>query len=116
MKKIYDIFVAGMPKAQPRPRMAKTGHMYNPPSADVWKILIKAAFRKVISTDAKPISGPVKLDIRFLFYRAEVPKDVLLPHTSKPDRDNLEKAVMDLRQRYGRTIAKSSLVPQRNTG
>jgi hypothetical protein len=44
MKVIYQLFVNGIPKAQPRPRMTSNGHVYNPKSADAWKEEIKATF------------------------------------------------------------------------
>ena len=95
MKIIYQLFVSGTPKAQPRPRMARNGHVYNPKSADAWKEEIKAAF---LSCRKSTITGPVSLTVRFSL---PVPKSmkmensVPVPHTKKPDTDNLLKAVMD---------------------
>lgn len=48
-----------------------------------------------------PINGPISVSIVFLFSR---PKRLMrkkdpagrIPHTSKPDRDNLDKAVLDV--------------------
>jgi len=95
MKILYQLFVSGTPKAQPRPRMAKNGHVYNPTSADAWKEEIKAAF---LSCRKPTITGPVSLTVRFSL---PVPQSMTLansvpvPHTKKPDTDNLLKAVMD---------------------
>ena len=95
MKIIYQLFVSGIPKAQPRPRMTARGHVYNPNSADAWKEEIKATFRPVL----KPtIEEAVRLTVRFLF---PIPKEMknkneyIVPHTKKPDTDNLLKALMD---------------------
>ena len=94
-KILYQLFVNGVPKAQPRPRMTARGHVYNPGSADGWKEEIKAAFRPVL----KPtIEGPVRLIVKFSMPMPkgmEVKKGFPMPHTKKPDKDNLEKAVMD---------------------
>jgi len=93
-KVLYQIFVNGIPKAQPRPHMMKTGHVFTPHSADAWKEEIKAAFRPVVK---QTITGPVRLTVRFSM---PVPKGVVVkgfksPHAKKPDTDNLLKAVMD---------------------
>ena len=95
MKVVYQLFVRGIPKAQPRPRMAASGHVFNPKSADAWKAEIKAtfmAFRKRI------ITGPVHLSVTFFMpipKGMKVNEDEFIPHIKKPDTDNLLKAVMD---------------------
>ncbi|MCL2210221.1 MAG: RusA family crossover junction endodeoxyribonuclease [Treponema sp.] len=93
MTEFYNIFVNGIPKAQPRPRMARNGHVYNPHSADEWKNEIKIAFKSIRK---ETITKPVILKILFFFPAPKAMKitdDV--PHDKKPDKDNLEKAVMD---------------------
>ena len=95
MKIIYQLFVSGTPKAQPRPRMARNGHVYNPKSADAWKEEIKAAF---LSCRKPTITGPVSLTVRFSLpvpQSMKMANSVPVPHTKKPDTDNLLKAVMD---------------------
>jgi Holliday junction resolvase RusA-like endonuclease len=103
--------VHGDPKAQPRPRAfaRKMGNKYvarvfESGTAEGWKSLIAAA--------AKPhkppvaILGPVRVDLTFVFPRPKshfrtgknagvLRDDAPTWHTSKPDRDNLEKAVLD---------------------
>ena len=95
MKIVYDLFVRGLPKAQPRPRMGANGHVFNPKSADAWKDEVVAAFlirRKEIITE------PVYLKVCFYL---PMPKDMkksedeCIRHAHKPDLDNLLKAVMD---------------------
>jgi len=94
LKVAYSLFVRGIPKAQPRPRVSASGHVYNPGSADAWKEEIKATFLPV----RKPtITGPVRLTVRFSL---PAPKGMKVtgfatPHAKKPDTDNLLKAVMD---------------------
>lgn len=93
MREVYNLFVKGIPKAQPRPRMTVHGHVYNPGSADEWKEQVKAAFLPRIR---QPISGPVFLQVCFFLPRPKRLKgDIPVPHISKPDTDNLLKAVMD---------------------
>ena len=93
-KVIYQLFVNGVPKAQPRPQVLRNGCVYTPHSADAWKAGIKAAFLAV----RKPtITGPVRLTVRFSM---PVPKKIKVgglpvPHIARPDTDNLLKAVMD---------------------
>jgi Holliday junction resolvase RusA-like endonuclease len=101
MKIEYQLFVNGVPKAQPRPRMTANGHVYNPDSADAWKEAVKAAFMAC----RKPvITGPVGLYVKFFM---PIPKGmkakegVFMPHIKKPDTDNLLKAVMDSLTRAG---------------
>ena len=93
MKTQYQLFIEGIPKAQPRPRIANNGKVYNPHSADAWKHQIIAAF---LDCRRETITTPVRLNIQFYFpapKEMEITEDV--PHDKKPDTDNLEKAVMD---------------------
>jgi len=34
VKTVYSLFVSGVPKAQPRPRLTASGKVYNPHTAD----------------------------------------------------------------------------------
>jgi Holliday junction resolvase RusA-like endonuclease len=91
---VYDFFVYGKPKAQPRPRMSRNGHVYNPDSADVWK----AAVENHVQIYRKPmIVEPVHLSVTFYLPWAGCRKSdpERVPHGKKPDADNLLKAVMD---------------------
>ena len=95
-----EFFAEGIPKGQPRPRAfaRKMGgkfvaRVYDDASAEGWKSCIAAA----------PIVGPVRLRLWFAMPRpqghrrvsGEVKETAPLYHTSKPDCDNLQKAVMD---------------------
>ena len=97
-----DIRVLGEPKGQPRPRAFRRGNraaVYDPGTAEGWKSLIAVALRDC--TPQIPHDGPVCVTARFLMPR---PKrlmrkrdpDTELLHTSKPDTDNLIKAVLDV--------------------
>lgn len=103
-----DVRVYGLPKGQPRPRSVayysktKDKHMartYDNGTAEGWKSLIAAAIHGQLP--AAPYDGPISVTTRFLMPR---PKRLLrktdpageVPHTAKPDGDNLVKAVMDV--------------------
>lgn len=107
--RVYDThFIAGLPKGQPRARSAKgMKGVYDPGTADHWKMLVRASFEKALPE--VPFDEPLRIDMDFFFKRPKVfnkrtreaydgtkniPSGVVL-HTSKPDRDNLEKAVLD---------------------
>jgi crossover junction endodeoxyribonuclease RusA len=96
MKTIYHLFVNGLPKPQPRPRVVSNGHVYNPPSADAWKETVKMNFLK----GRRPlITGPVHLRVCFFLPKpknlADTGKGRHIPHVKKPDVDNLLKSTMD---------------------
>lgn len=100
--------VTGEPKAQPRPKAfarkfgngAIMARVYTPGTAEEWKSQIAVAARDFVPMP--PLQGPLRVDIEFRFSR---PKAHFLTrglrdnaptyHFSRPDRDNLEKAVLD---------------------
>lgn len=108
-------FAQGLPKAQPRARATRRGQhagVYDPGSANDWKTTIKtAAWEQVTAATAiaatatVPVfSGPIRLDATFYFPRprahfrgksAQIRLDAPCYHTHKPDRDNLDKALLD---------------------
>ena len=100
-------FVAGIPKAQPRPRAfaRKMGdryvaRVYDAGTAEHWKsqiaLVAKPFFRE-------PIIGAVRLSVTFVFPRpkshlrsnGELRPKAPVHHISRPDCDNLIKAVKD---------------------
>lgn len=100
-----QIFVAGDPKGQPRPRaFARNGmvRMYDPATAEGWKSAIADEWRRSASAH-KTVTGPVSLTLRFYMPRPKShfnSKGELKPtapqyYERKPDADNLAKAVMD---------------------
>jgi len=101
-------FVEGIPKAQPRLRHTKDGHGYTPDDAKGWRELIWIEARK--HRPPEPHLGPVTLIITFYMPRpkghfsvkGEIrPKCIDERHTSKPDLDNMEKAVKDELENLG---------------
>ena len=100
-------WVPGIPKPQPRPRAfamrvkgtgKSSARVYNPGTAEAWKNDIAIAARDHIP--AEPLTGPIFCAIGFYLPR---PKRLMrkkdpqhtLYHYRKPDRDNLDKAVLD---------------------
>jgi Holliday junction resolvase RusA-like endonuclease len=96
--------VLGEPKSQPRPKAMRRGnfiHVYTPATAKAWKGLVASAAKPFLSP--VPIEGPLSLSLDFRFVRPKshftskgaLTKGARIAHTTKPDADNLAKAVMD---------------------
>lgn len=88
----------GEPKGQPRARHTKAGHIYTPNSADGFRSAIQAAALRA-GLCARNLSGALRVDERFFFpcprrLEKAALRD-LVPHMSKPDRDNCDKVVLD---------------------
>jgi Holliday junction resolvase RusA-like endonuclease len=119
----WNIFVAGLPIAQPRTRAtAISGHarLYTPNNGiRAWKQSIQIAARQV--WHGEPMTGPMRVDCRFVFPRvdAQIWKRKPMPaiwHCKKPDRDNLDKAFLMLSLVYfGSTIVRSAMVELKST-
>lgn len=117
MSATITFHIHGHPKAQPRPRAfaRKMGDKYvarvfDAGTAEEWKGLIAAAARP--HTPPTPLLGPVYVRTLFIFprpnshYVANNPARPLRAdapswHTGKPDRDNLEKAMLDALTQLG---------------
>ena len=118
MRTSLKFFVAGIPKAQPRARATARGgfaRVYDPGTADDWKMIVRSEARKawVATGDVTPFSGPTCVNLTFYFPRPKnhfksqsaIARTASAPpilkanapnwHTSKPDKDNSEKAVLD---------------------
>ena len=104
------VFVPGHPKGQPRARaFSKNGkaRMYEAGTAEGWKGQILLAVKPYLP--GEPAKGAFKVNCRFLFhrpknhYRANGKLKDWAPryHTTKPDRDNLDKAVLDCLTQLG---------------
>lgn len=101
-------FVKGNPMPTPRPRVRVNGVFFTPVSAGL------KAWREAIAWQIKaprvPMDGPVSVSVAFFFARPKkhfTGKGVLRPefassrHTQKPDRDNIDKCVLDAMTRKG---------------
>ena len=101
-------FAPGIPKGQPRVRAFVRGRhagVYDPGTADDFKAAIHIAAKRAFAvTYARPVfTGPVRVDCEFIFPRpkshfnskGQIKANAPVWHTQKPDRDNLDKAVLD---------------------
>ena len=98
--------IVGEPKAQPRPRATRRGKVYNPTTAQGWRdmICLEVARQRLV----EQIQGPLQVDCIWYFprpkshYRGEVLReDAPKFHVYKPDRDNLDKVVLDALEESG---------------
>jgi Holliday junction resolvase RusA-like endonuclease len=96
------IIVNGIPKGQPRVRAySRGGHagVYTPDTANGWKEAVRLA--TLPHRPATPIDAPTRMELDVYFPR---PKRLCgkrcdqgkIPHTGKPDIDNVAKAIMDV--------------------
>ncbi len=117
--KTISFFVEGDPKGQPRARACIRGKhagVYDPGTADAWKMAVAEAWRHKVAPENAPRLTPfdtaVSLRLAFCFRRPKSHycsgknSDILRDrapriHTAKPDLDNLAKAVMDVLTRLG---------------
>jgi Holliday junction resolvase RusA-like endonuclease len=123
---MITFFVAGVPIAQPRVRACIRGKhagVYDPGTANEWKNKVMsagttAAYRPELGTKFEIIIGPVGLTLHFYLPRpkhhfrsnCELKQTAPWWHTSKPDLDNLEKAVKDAITQIGVIWADDSQV------
>lgn len=98
----------GCPAGKPRPRATKINNfvrVYQPKTPKDWSAAIRAGAREV--QPEHPILAPVKVDATFYLPRpkghygtgrnaGKLKKSAPYWHTKKPDRDNLDKAVLDV--------------------
>jgi len=100
-----EFFAQGLPKGQPRVKarvMGAHAGVYTPSTADEWKACVALAAKPFIPS--VKLACPLCVNITFYFPRLKghYRKDgTLKPNapllcTSKPDKDNLEKAVFDV--------------------
>lgn len=102
---MIELTILGEPKAQKRHRHTSVGkfvRQYDPSAAD------KGDFLSIIQANAPdiPMTGPLRVDITFYFSRPKshfrtgknshlLKENAPIWHVSKPDRDNLDKFVLD---------------------
>jgi Holliday junction resolvase RusA-like endonuclease len=104
---MIQFFIPGTPKGQPRPKaFSRGGHagVYDPGSANEWKQNVRDSAKKTGSTITSGFPLSVFMDFKIArprgHYRSGKNAQSLKPncprwHVSKPDSDNLAKAVMD---------------------
>lgn len=106
MRPPITFFVNGHPKGQPRARACRRGAhagIFSPPDADGWKACVRNDWKAL---NQPAWTGPLKVSMVFYFQRPQghfrtgkhsfdLRPDAPRWHIKKPDRDNLDKAVMD---------------------
>ena len=99
-----DFFVAGIPKAQPRVKaFVRGGHagVYTPDSAESWKQAVRQ--QATANAPESLVAQSIRVELDFFLPRPKahykrdgsLKADRAIWHTSKPDLDNLIKAVTD---------------------
>lgn len=108
----HSIYVVGEAKPQPRARCATSKidrgkrYMYTPTTGAGWKYQVTLAAAKFSELFGAPICKPCQVDLTFFFerprshwvrrreYKVISPKAPIYK-SNKPDRDNLDKLVLD---------------------
>jgi Holliday junction resolvase RusA-like endonuclease len=119
-------WIPGDPKGQPRSRAfarrmgAKfVARMYDSDAADEWKAAVDAQLVEIARTHSlEPFAGRCSVILQFYFQRPKshlrtngtIKEHAPVPHTSKPDLDNLAKLVLDRITRNGRFWADDAQV------
>ncbi len=96
------LFVPGLPIAQPRYGKGKNDNAYIPKLKSgaphpihAWKELLRIHYNMIASPSVFPLTGPAIVSLEFIFPRPRnVPKAQYYKIT-KPDIDNLTKAVFE---------------------
>lgn len=101
---VHQATVYGKPKGQPRARARALpngrAQVYDPGTAEGWKLAVMGAFRPVGAPELEMVMGACVVDLAFFMPRPKRlcrKKDPagVVPHTSTPDLDNLAKATLD---------------------
>jgi len=92
------IHIYGTPRAQPRGRHGKGRVVSTTGPAKLWKQAVEASARALTAKDWEALDGmrgkPIAVDHMFWFPTRKVERYGTL-HTHKPDRDNLDKLMLD---------------------
>ena len=99
--------IPGQPVAKGRPRFTKSGHVYPHPVSMRWEAFAAVVLRSSIGTPM--LDQPLKLEVVAYFKRPSNlcrKKDSWrrIPHTKKPDADNILKNAADALVRAGVVI------------
>ena len=98
----FNVAHRAHPQPRPKARRLPMGvHIYTPNSPKVksWKDAVRDSFTATAGQDFAPIEGLVKVSVDFILNRpaslcGKKHPDGLIPHTSKPDIDNLLKSTL----------------------
>lgn len=102
MNTLYFL-VPGNPQGKERPRFTRNGHIvYTPSTTVAYEKLIRTFARRAMPENWDP-NGAYQVRIQAFFeipkswpkWRQEAAAGGFIPHTSRPDGDNITKAVCD---------------------
>jgi Holliday junction resolvase RusA-like endonuclease len=97
------ITVAGTPTPKGRARSTRTGRHYTPETTRVAENAVAATWYQTVGIDREPHIGPVEITIVSTFappkswakWKRAAALAGEIPHTTKPDADNLLKLIKD---------------------
>lgn len=92
MSSNFHFFVAGRPRPQPRPRVTRYGCYTAKGPIQVWRAAIHAALGSQKDRPRFSLACHVRIEFNFVTKNKHL---YGLPMTSRPDLDNLAKAVLD---------------------
>lgn len=99
--------VTGTPRPQPRPRKVRGRWVSTAnPRAQLWRDGVERVCRAALQNYGAPLplypkGQAVMVSMTFMFAAGTATDRIGRPHTHKPDRDNLEKLVLDVMERCG---------------
>jgi len=95
---LFRLVVRGEPKSQPRPRFVGGRVISNvKPAVSSWQSAVRRAASEALCAIAEGLphkATALRVDVTF-FFPTKDSKRWGKPHTQKPDRDNLDKLVLD---------------------
>jgi Holliday junction resolvase RusA-like endonuclease len=103
MSVLFQVMIEGQPVAKGRPRFdSRSGRTHTPHKTEKWETRAKRQMRLNRGMRA-PVAEPMVLEVRAFFtipaswpkWKREQAEMGALPHTTKPDADNVLKAVED---------------------
>ena len=110
MSRSLQLFIPGEPKAQPRPKARRAGKhisIYTPATAKAWKEAVMAGYkglkvgRQVHWSKEKPLQVSLEFWMprpKIHFLKSGLRENAPVWHQTRPDCDNLAKAVLDALQ------------------
>lgn len=107
--KLFEVFVLGTPRPKARPRFIR-GKVISTigDHEKLWRDAIVKEIRTVWSGTVKPFDCALIVDASF-YFEAKKADRLGQPHTFKPDKDNLEKLLLDILKKE-RVIKDDALV------
>lgn len=117
-------FVPGVPRPQPRPRLVKSGNVISTldKNAARWRAQVRKHVLDAMKNRAgveraclvRPLDGALRVDMRFCFPTKETSRHGK-HHLQVPDKDNLEKLVLDSMEAAGIFAKSDSQVAEGET-